>query len=155
GAAHIAPQRDLEPVAAPADQWGAPEALVQEFREPAPIVSAPISEPVHIPGSILDLRTPIAHPHTPVAPPTKIIVEPEPEAYVEPEPEPATFVEPELEAYVEPEPMFVEPQPETHVEPVTYALVEPVTVPAPEPVQVPAAPAPTTTGSSASFEAAL
>jgi hypothetical protein len=57
-----------EPVTQVVDEWNAPEALVQEFRETTP-EPAPVYEDTHVPGSILDLRTPIVH--APAPPPSR------------------------------------------------------------------------------------
>jgi hypothetical protein len=104
-----------------------PETLIEEFREPtfatpAPTASAPaIIEDMHVPGSILDLRPPIAH--APARKP-QVVVEPEPQAYVELASE--TYVEPAPEVYVEPEPpAYIVPEPLAYVEPVVQAYREP------------------------------
>jgi hypothetical protein len=142
------------------EDWGAPEALVREFREMAPVAtSAKASAPkapetdyleTHVPGSILDLRTPIVHaPQPRVVEPEPVFVEPERFGFVEPqppsifdpkrhfdvgrhrsafiEPEPPTYVEPEPPLYVEPEqPTYIEPEQSTYVEPERLTYVEPV-----------------------------
>ena len=131
------------------DDWGAPETLVQEFRESTPVIATPVVEDSHVPGSILDLRTPIVRAPEPVnvaqakpfdfaqgrpvavepEPMTYVLAEPEPVAFVAPEPmtfvapEPMTFVAPEP-VLIEPEPVFAEPEPEW-VEPERPAYVRP------------------------------
>jgi hypothetical protein len=165
------------------EEWDAPTRLVEEFQEPAPVVPEPrfeVPEPPfedrHVPGSILDLRTPIAHrqapavvakPEPPVfVEPEPVIIEPDPVMIVEPAPdmfvesEPLRFIEPEPERFIEPEPQrFMEPEPRRFVEPFDAAqhmpaLIEPAPVasvaPDPPVVAPPAAPA-----RSESFEAAL
>jgi hypothetical protein len=123
------------------EDWGAPDVLVEEFRESTPVTAAPVIEDTHVPGSILDLRTPIVHAPEPVkfaqAKPIDFVqvrpvaAEPEAMTYAFAEPEPVTFVAPERVAFVapepvviEPEPMFVEPEPE-FVEPERPAYVRP------------------------------
>jgi hypothetical protein len=116
-------------VAPPGDEWGAPAALVEEFRAPieqpaTPMKATPVIEETHVPGSILDLRptspkprgeggTPVVH--TPVTPP---VVEQEPEPYVESAP--SSYVMPEP-TYVRSEPTYVRPEP-------TYVMPEPTYV---------------------------
>ena len=203
-----------EPVLQPvADEWDAPEALVEQFREADPPMAAepiaastaaprlrsvqapPAIEQPHIPGSILDLRSPIVHapepefeppvialeppvvvePETVLPEPEQLFFKPEP-VFVKPEP---VFVQPEP-VFVKPEPVFVQPepvfvQPEPLIEPEALEMhpavkaflepepppvvehepvqPEPAALPAPKPVITP--PPSTTTGTSASFEAAL
>jgi hypothetical protein len=107
-------------LAQPADEWGGSEVLVEEFRTPAvEEVHAPVVvdtrvhiEDRHMPGSILDLRLPIAH-----APVAHHVIEPELSfdatsnrpvdvvedvpAFNEPEPQP-----PVMHAVAESEPTF-------------------------------------------------
>jgi hypothetical protein len=103
------------------EDWGAPDALVQEFRESTPVIATPVVENTHVPGSILDLRTPIVRTPEPVtfaqARPVAVEPEPRPYALAEPEPvafvapEPVTFVAPEPVTFVAPEPVVIEPEP--------------------------------------------
>jgi DNA-binding NarL/FixJ family response regulator len=110
------------------EDWGAPEVLVQEFRE---AVTATPVEDTHVPGSILDLRTPIVHAPEPVkfAQGRPVAVEPEAMTYVFAEPEPVAFVAPEPVAFVAPEPVVIEPEPlfvePEFVEPERPAYVRP------------------------------
>ena len=125
------------------EEWDAPQALVEEFRapiEPSPqaVTPEPVFEETHVPGSILDLRTPIVH-----APAKRAVVKPEPDRYVNPEP--STYVVPEP-TYVMPEPTYAKAEPTyvkaepTYVEPEpTYVKPEPTYV-MPEPTYVKPAP---------------
>src|SRR6185503_16274885 len=83
------------------DEWGAPEVLVQEFRESTPVTATPVVENTHVPGSILDLRTPIVHAPEPVkfAQARPVAVEPEAMTYAYAEPEPVAFAAPEPVAF--------------------------------------------------------
>ena len=146
------------------DDWGAPEALVHEFRETMPVSAMPIMEDTHVPGSILDLRTPIVHAPVKPEPVTYAFTEPEPVTYALAEPEPVLFVAPEpvvIEpepVVIEPEPVFVQPEqefvePERPFEPV---IVKPAEISAPRITpRAPASANARSTGNSASFEAAL
>jgi hypothetical protein len=115
------------------EEWDAPPALVEEFRariEQAPrqVKAAPVVEPPHVPGSILDLRPASPKPrdeggapivHAPIAP---AVGGPEPEPSVETEPSTDTAPEP---IYVEPVPTYVMPEPTYVVPEPTYVMPEP------------------------------
>jgi hypothetical protein len=121
---------------------------------------------MHVPGSILDLRPASPKPRgegaTPIVrapePPLDIVqhepvaVEPDPVTYGFAEPEPVAFVTPEPPVLLEPEPaVFIAPEPAC-VEPIVKPLdVSAPVIATPAPVSAPA----TSTGNSASFEAAL
>jgi hypothetical protein len=130
------PERKTDRAAWAVDDWGAPAALVEEFRAPVdqtpePTYAAPVLEETHVPGSILDLRTPVqARKAVKPEPP----IEPEP-THIEPEPayEP-TYVAPQP-TYVTPEPTYVMPEPAYGMPEPTYAMPEPRYV-APEPSYV-------------------
>jgi hypothetical protein len=154
--------------AAAPEQWDAPARLVEEFQEPAPVVPEPPFEDRHVPGSILDLRTPIVHRQAPA-----VVAKPEPPALVElepviVEPDPVMIVEPEPDMFVESEPVqFIEPAPERFIEPEPRRFVEPFDAAQHMPVLVEPAPAafvapeppvvaaPAAPARSESFEAAL
>ena len=179
-----APARVLEPAAEPVvpfvDEWAAPDAVVQEFRAPAPATwraervvetEAPFVEDLHVPGSILDLRAPIVH-----APERVTVVQPEPfdvaqgsPVFIEPDPivESPVLITPEPIAYVEPEPIAYEQaavpifkEPESILKPAPIVIKEPESILKPAPISAPVetpkpANATPATGNSASFEAAL
>ena len=139
------PQRETRAVAQPVDEWGPPQTVIEEFREPVFTTPEPIAthvefEATHVPGSILDLRAPIVHAPRPQP---QVVLEPEPVAYAEPimhsyvEPVMESYVEPVMQAYVEPvteefvepaEPAWVEPEPPMFVESVRAEREEPVFV---------------------------
>lgn len=183
-----APEPQAEPVVQFVDEWAPPEALVQEFRETvsadwraeeAAAEPAPVVEDMHVPGSILDLRAPIAHaPQRVGVAQRRPIVVAEPDAVefseyardfaqdlafdaaqgrpvsIEPEPvsESPVLVEPEAVAYITPEPVTDGQSAPVIRKPETITKPAPISAPVGTPKPAGAA---TETGNSASFEAAL
>lgn len=110
------------------EDWGARDTLVQELRTTAPSSwaepeeePAPVDADTHVPGSIFDLRIPMAHP--PVS-----------ERAMDPEPVDVAYVERFDLAHDEPVELahgtaaFIEPDPIVDAEPMTPVSVEPMAV---------------------------
>jgi hypothetical protein len=174
-------EADAAAVAPSIDQWGPADAVVEEFRapiqvEPEPVATSFVYEETHVPGAILDLRTPpvvhapepprVVEPEPPFdfargepfdfAQGEEVFVEPETPAYMEPVLETVVetpvYVAPDVPVYVAPEPIVV-PEPVIAPEPIIRS--EPIVAPAPPVVNRPAAQTAAPGTNSASFEAAL